>query len=339
MAGITHLEEFQKPALRGLVDATVQDAPETLPDRFMPTVQTFDRNFAYNIVQNNSFLAAYIGYGAEPPVVDRNAVASKMGEIAYFGLKDIATYEELQAINQARNDAEQAGAIDRLTVRGVDLINGLMKLIYTAKMEALTKGTHTYNKNNVKVGFDFGVPAENKVALVPGADLDAADFDVIGMLMENVEKYENQNGQIPDVMWVSRELNAKLLRNANLITEAGRPAGSTRASQDDLNSVLEQFGLPPIQVVGNRHVQYKDMYTDAVIRREVMPANRIVMLSENAGEYLLGPTLENDFQPGLVLEAYDKQEPIQSVLRAVGAGFPTLEAASKVFHIDAYTPA
>lgn len=339
MAGITHLEQFQKPALRGLVDATVQDAPVTLADRFMPTVPTYDRNFAYNIVKNNEFLAAYIGYGAEPPVVDRNEIASKMGEIAYFGLKDIATYEELQSINEFRNDAEQQAAIDRVTVKGINLIKGLQNLIYVAKMEALTKGKHTYNKNNVKAGFEFGIPAENKVALTVGNDLDTADFDAIGMLMEHVDKYVAENGKIPDVMWMSRELNAKFLRNANIITEAGRPVGSTRVSQEELNSVLDQFELPPIQVIGNRFVQYKDMYTDNVIKREVMPVNRIVMLSENAGEYLLGPTLENGFRPGLFLEAYDKKEPIQSILRAVGAGFPTLEAATKVYHIDAYTPA
>lgn len=338
MAGITHLEVFQKPALRALVDLTEKDVDETIADRFLPTVPTYDRRFAYDIVKNNQYIAAYIGYGAEPPVVDRNAVASKMGEIAYFGLKDIVTYEELQSINEARNDAEQAAVIEKITVKNVDLLNGLRKLIFVAKMEALTRGTHSYDHNNVKVNFDFGIPSDNKVALLAGADLDAPTFDVIGMLQDNVEKYATANGKEPDVMWVSRELNQKLLKHASVIAEAGRPTGATRISQDELSGVLAAHGLPPVQVITDRFVQYKDIYTGDIVRKEVMPANRIVMLSENVGEYLLGPTLENDFQPGLYLEAYDKKEPIQSVLRAVGAGFPAPENVSLVYHIDAYTP-
>lgn len=339
MAGITHLQEFQKPALKALVDMTEQEANETIADRFLPTVPTYDRRFAYDIVKNNQFIAAYIGYGAEPPVMDRNAVASKMGEIAYFGLKDVLTYEELQAINEARNDAERSAVIEKITIKNIDLLNGLRKLIFVAKMEALTKGEHSYNKNNVKVNFKFGIPSENKVALSVGQDLDTAGFDALGMLLDHVQKYTDTNDKAPDVMWVSRELNQKLLTNKTIVAEAGRTNGATRASQAELDAVLEAHGLPSIQVVTNRFVKYKDIYSGDIVQKEIMPVNRIVMLSDNVGEYLLGPTLENNFQPGLFLEAYDKKEPITSVLRAVGAGFPAPENISLVYHIDAYTPA
>lgn len=338
MAGITHLEVFQKPALKALVDKSEEDVIETIADRFLPTVPTYDRRFAYDIIKNNQYIAAYIGYGAEPPVVDRNAVANKMGEIAYFGLKDIVTYEELQSINEARNNAEQAAVVEKITVKNIDLLNGLRKLIYVAKMEALTRGTHSYDANNVKVNFDFGILEDHKVALSVGQDLDATDFDVIGMLQDNVQKYAEANGKEPDVMWVSRELNQKLLKSGLVVAEAGRPVGANRISQAELSSVFEAHGLPPVQVITDRFVQYKDIYTGDIVRKEVMPVNRIVMLSEGVGEYLLGPTLENNFQPGLFLEAYDKKEPIQSVLRAVGAGFPAPEKISFVYHIDAYTP-
>jgi len=338
MAGITHLEQFQEPALRALVDLTAEEAPITLADQFLPTEQTYNRRFAYDIIQNSSFVAEYMGYGAEPPVVDRNVLAAKSGEIAYFGLKHILTYEELQSINEARNNAEQAAAIDATTVKAVDLLNGSYKLMNIAKMEALTKGRFEA-QGNIKVGFNYDIPAENKKAWAPGADLNTADFDFIGYLTEEVDKYVAANGQIPEVMWISRELNAKILRNANVILEAGRPAGALRVSQEELNAVLNEFGLPPVQVIQQRSTSWKDPFSDAVITKEFMPANRIVMLSRGTGKYLLGPTLEKNFQPGLHLEAYDKKEPIQSVIRTVGAGFPILETPSLVHHIDAYTPA
>jgi hypothetical protein len=337
MAGITHLKEFQKPALRGLVDATVQDAVPTLGDRFLPNANTYSNTFSYDIIKTNKYIGAIIGYGSEPPVVDRDAVASKMGEIAKMGLKYIATEEELLALHQARNDGEKSAMVDKLTLKGVDLVQAINRRIGVIKMEALTKGNFAYNKNGVKVSVDFGVPAEHKVALTSPNDWDNTDRDVIADLLGWVATYETTNGQSPAVILMSREAQAKLLVNKLIVTETGRPVGSTRVSQAELNEVLAGYGLPPVQVVTDRKVTVKDIYTgnDEVI--EFMPVNRVVMLSEGIGEFLLGPTVENEFQPGIALEAKDKDEPIQSILRAVAAGFPALEKPSLIFHADVYT--
>lgn len=338
MAGITHLEEFQKPALRGLVDETVQDRAETIGDRFLPNEETYSTTFAYDIIKTNKYIGAMIGYGSEPPVVDRDAVASMHGEIAKMGLKYIATEEELLALHQARNSGEKQAMIEKLTLKGIDLVDAIQRRIDVIKMEALAKGQFEYNKNGVKVKVDFGIPAEHKVALTSGDDWDNPDRDVIGDLLEWVETYENTNGVTPSVILLSREANAKLLKNKVVVTEAGRPEGSTRVSQAELESVLQGFGLPPIQIVSDRKVTVKNVYTgqDEVI--EFFPVNRVVMVSEGVGNYLLGPTVEGDFQPGIVLEAKDKDEPIQSILRAVAAGFPAIEQPGLIFHADVYTP-
>lgn len=336
MAGLTHLKDFQKPALRGLVDATTKDKVPTLADRFLPNANIYSNTFAYDIIKTNRYIGAMIGYGSEPPVVDRDAVASQMGEIAKMGLKYIATEQELLELHQARNEGEKSAMIDKLTLKGVDLVDAIQRRIDVIKMEALAKGSFAYNKNGVKVNVDFGVPAEHKVALTSPNNWDDTARDVIGDLLGFVATYEATNGQSPSVILMSREAQAKLLRNNVIITEAGRPAGSTRVSQAELNEVLGGFGLPPIQIVADRKVTVKDIYTgnDEVI--EFMPANRIVMLAEGIGEFLLGPTVENEFQPGIVLEAKDKDEPIQSILRAVAAGFPALEKPSLIFHADVY---
>ncbi|QOT13727.1 major capsid protein (plasmid) [Paenibacillus sp. JNUCC32] len=341
MAGITYLEQFQKPALRGLVDATLADRNEvpTLGDRFLPDDRIFSNTFAYDIIKKSQHIGAMIGYGAEPPVVDRDAVASKMGEIAKMGLKYIATEEELLMLNQARNEGEKQAIIDRLTVKGVDLVNALLRRVDVIKMEALTKGNFSYNKNGVKVGVDFGIPAENKVALTGTAAWSDASADVIGDLLDWVDGYSTTNGKAPDVILISREVQALLLKNSVIVNEArGANSGATRVSVDELNSVLGGYGLPPVQIVTNRKVTVKDIYTGQDETIEFFPVNRVVMLSEGIGNFLYGPTVENDFQPGVVLDAYDKNEPIESVLRTVAAGFPAVEAPSLIFHADVYTP-
>ena len=342
MPGITHLEQFQQPALRRFVDLTEADVQETFADRFLPTVPTFNRQFAYDIVKTNEYIAAYMGFGTEPPYIDRDAIASRMGEIAYFGLGDIVTYEELQAIHEARNNAEQTAVIDAINVKNAKILNGLRKLMYLAKMEALFKGVHEFSKpdgEKNQVLFDFGVPAENKVALTAGADFETATFDIVGFLMNQVKAYKDANGgKSPEVMVGSYEIQALMLKNENIIIEAGRPAGSTRVSVTQLNEVLTSFGLPQFTVVEERGISYKQNGTNAQITKEVVPVNRITFLSAGIGEYLQGPTLENNFQPGLYLEAKDKEDPIRSVLKGIGAGFPAPSQPSLIYHMDVFTP-
>lgn len=337
MAGITYLEEFQKPALRGLVDETIQDSAPTIADRFLPTEETYDYKFAYDIIKSSKYIAPMIGHGGEPPVVDRDAVASMHGEIAKMGLKDIITEEELLALNQARNNGERQAMIEKITLKGVDLVQAIQRRIDVTKMEVLTKGRFDYKKHGIEVTVDFGIPAEHKVALTSGNDWNETNRDVIGDLLEWVSVYEETNGKAPDVILMSREVNAKLLKNKYIIAEAGRPEGSTRASQEDLNNVLTQFGLPPVEVITDRKVTVRNLANGKNEIIEFFPVNRLVMVSEGVGNYLLGPTVENDFEPGIFLGAYDERNPIRSVLEAVAAGFPTVEQPGLIFHADVFT--
>ncbi|WP_263708005.1 major capsid protein [Shouchella tritolerans] len=338
MPGITHLEEFQQPALRALVDESEKDTPLTLVDRFLPTENVFSRSFAGDIIKTNNFLAGYIGKGSEPPTIDRNEMASYMGEIAQFGLQDIVTYSEIEALHEAKNNARYQDAIERITVRALNVVDATRRLIQLAKSEVLFKGELSHNRNKIKFDFDFGIPDENKVALTPDNDFDSADFDVLGFLLEQVAAYVELNGQKPEVMLISYEILNRLLSNSQIIIESGRPVGSRRASAEDLTNVLKSFGLPDFEVVENRVMTYKDNETKSIIRNEFMPANRIIMASSGAGKYLLGPTLENNFQPGILLMAEDQKKPLQSVVETVGAGFPVLENPFLIKHLDVFTP-
>lgn len=333
MAGVKHLKEFQEDALRGLVDETLRETEPTFADRYLPDANVYSNTFAYDIIKNSKHIGAMIGYGAEPPIVDRDAVARMSGEIAKMGLKYVATEEELLSIHQARNNAEHADTVERLVIKGIDLVQAINRRINVIKVEALTKGAFAYKKNGVEVRVDFGIPAEHKVALTTNTWADA-NRDIIGDLITWVETYERTNGVAPTEILVGREVQAKMLTNAGIVVEAGRPAGSTRISQAELAEVINGYGLPPVRVVVNRKITVKDIYTgqDEVI--EFMPKNRVVMLGEGIGNFLFGPTVENNFQPGVALMAYDKNEPIESVIKAVGAGFPAVEVPELIFHAD-----
>ena len=333
MAGITHLKEMQSPALRGLVTLIENDKAPSLADEFLPNGQTFSTTFAYDIVKKSNHIAAYIGFGAEPPVVDRDAVASKMGEVAKLGLKYIATEEELMALNQARSNAERSAMVDALTVKAADLVNALNKRVDISKLEALLKGTFSYNKNGVKINVNYGIAAPTVKA---GADAwSAATAKPLSDLIAWNDAYVTKNGKSADAIIMSREAVALLQTNEEFIVEARGTNGTfTRISMNEVNDVLAGYGLPSVRVQAQRSVTVKDIYTgnDEVI--EFLPKFRVVFASQGAGQFLFGPTVENNYQPGIDLRAYDKFEPIQSVIRVAAAGVPVIENPDLIFHAD-----
>lgn len=336
MAGIEHLKEFSKPALRGVVDMTEETKLPTFADRFLPNDVSYSTTFSYDIIKKSNHIAAMIGYGAEPPVIDRDAVASQMAEGAKMGLKYIATEEELLALNQARSNGEKSAMIERLTAKGIDLVQALQKRVDVAKIEAIAKGTFHYNKNSVKIEVNYKIPAENKVVLTGDNTWANTEHDVIGDLLNWNDQYVATNGKSPDVILMTRETQALLLKNSIIVTEAGRPDGVTRVNVDELNSVLGGYGLPSIQLITERSTTVRDIYTGQDETIEFFPKNRVVMVGEGLGNFIFTPIAEADYQPTIDLRAYDKFEPIQSVLRVAAAGFPVVEAPSLIFHADVF---
>lgn len=336
MAGILHFEEFQRPALRGLVDESTKDRTNTLGDQFLPNINVYSTEVAYDIIKTSKYIAPMIGYGAEPPVVDRDSVARELrGETGKMGIKHIVTEQELLELNHSRTEAEQRGLIDALTVSGLRLVEAIQRRFDVAKMEALTKGTFTHNKNNVKISVDFGIPAEHKIA-ASGAGWDDPDHDVIEELLTHAATYEETNGMMPETALISRQAFTKLAKNNVILAEVGRE-NARRASEADIQATMDFHGLPRFTIVSDRKVTVRNIYNDGEEVIEYMPENRVVFLSQGIGEFMVSPTVENDFEPGIFLGAFDERNPIRSTLEAVAAGFPAVRNPYLIMHIDVYT--
>lgn len=336
MAGITHLEEFQEPALRGLVDETVQDRVPTLGDRFLPNINVYSTEVAFDIIKTSKYIAPMIGYGAEAPIVDRDAVARALrGEAGKMGIKHVVTEEELLKLNQSRSEAERRGMIDALTVDGIRLVDAIQRRVDVMKMQALAKGTFTHVKNNVKLNVDFGIPAEHKVAITGTGWKDPAR-DIIQDLLDYTAVYEDTNGMMPETILISRQAFTLLTKNEGFIAESGREF-ARRASEADIQNTLDYHGLPRLTIVADRKVTVRNIYTDGDEVIEFMPENRIVMLSQGIGEFMFAPTVENGFEPGIFLGAYDDRNPIRSSMEAIAAGFPAVSNPFLIFHADVYT--
>lgn len=336
MAGITHLNEFAPETLRAFIDASVENKTPSVVDQYVGDEVTYDTKFAYDIIERSNHIAAMIGLGAEKPVVDRHASASRMGELAHFGLKDVITIEELYAIHQARNNGEKTAMVDKLLNKASDLIDWLQLRIRVEKMKAIAYGYNEYNKNGVKIELEYGIPDEHKIAL-SGDGWDDTDRDVIGDLLEWDAQYRETNGQSADAILMTRKALQKLTKNKMVIAEAGRYEGATRVSEADAREVLTGFGIPPIEYIEDTSISVKDIYTGENETIETFPENRLVFISKGVGDFLTGPNPDDpNFQPVATLEAYDERTPKRSIIEVAQSGFAVIDNPSLLLHADVF---
>src|SRR5690606_28300258 len=269
MAGITHLEQFKPESLGGLAREVDREALETQDDilGFLPDENHYDLEFAYNVVKTTSQMGAMIGFGAEPPIRDRDEVARRMGEVAKYGWKDIITENELLKLHNPRNDGEFKALIDAITVNGAKMVKETRDRMNVTKMQASGTGRVTYDDNTVKVTIDFteDMPAEHKVVLTGGNTWANPDHDVIGDLLEWSGQYEETNGVKANAIYLTRKVQALLLKNAVIVNEvAGAASGRARVSKDELNTVLGAYGLPPVRLVAKTSANVKSPITGQI---------------------------------------------------------------------------
>src|SRR5690625_1317585 len=338
MAGITKIAEL-KPEVLGKVAEEVDKEALRLQDDFvgfLPDEEVYDIDYAAKIVRSTSQLAGMIGFGAEPTVRDKDQVASVIGELAKFGGKQILTENELLKLHNPRSDSEFRSLVDSIIADGAQMVKETRDRINLTKAQAIGTGKVEFDNNNVKIDIDFTdyIPEEHKIVLSDNT-WDDPEHDVIGDLLKWHHQYVDTNGREADAIYLSRQLQALLLKNAVIVNEAaGTATGRERVNSNELNSVLDGYGLPPVRIINRTKSRIKPYGAADTKEIEVFPENRVVFVAEGVGTFKLGPTVENDFNPGIVLQAYDKREPIQSILRVVAAGFPVIENPNLLLYAD-----
>ncbi len=340
MAGITHLDQFKPEYIRGLIDESekLREASPSFGQRFLPSETVYSNTFFYDIVKQAKHLAAFIGYGSEPPVMDRDAVAKKSGTLAAFGLQHIVTIEELMAINQARNEGEYAAMVNKLVKTTVDIIDGLQDKADVLRAQALTFGKLEYNdpSDGAQITFDYDVPAEHKIALTGTNAWTDPSADALGNLIEWDALYsKTNNGKQADVIKMPIDVFQLLSKNEGIIAEARPNTTAKRVSADEVNQALQLYDLPPIELIRGRVTTVRNFRTGEDEAVEFYPEGRVVFLSEGLGNFFYGPNPEDEnFAPGLVVRATDELRPKRSIIEGYAAGFPIIETPSLILHAD-----
>lgn len=325
MAGITNLEKFKEEYLLGILRG-YEETIESWVDAYLPDKRVFSKEFAYDIIKKTPNIAAYIGEGSEPPVIDRDKVGSMAGELAKFGIKHIVTESELYAIHNARTSEERSETINALLIDATKLLDAMFKRVLISKYEALLTGKLNYNHDGVKLDIDFGVPAENKpTAAVKWDALTATP--VSDLLAWNDAFTENQGDAA--LLVISSKVMRILQKNEEVIALSG--LNTSMVTEAVVKDVLRESGLPPVNVISKSSIGVQNHLTGKIDQKTFFNQDTVILLQEDVGSFLIGPNADANFDSTMYLAAYDLNRPKRSVIEATAVGFPVIKNPHGIF--------
>lgn len=324
-----HLDEFQQPQFQGYID-NVPPAKKYLLSGVMPVRQTFDTDFSYGVVSGKYARAASItGWNAGAPLRDKQGLSIAFGSVAKIQHGFKLEEKELIKFNRPRSDAERDSVIDYVYNETDDLIEGVRETEEYFRASAIYKDKLTYNEDDIVLNVDFGIPSANKLnATTSWATV--ATATPLTDLQTAVKQFKKANrGQMPTVIHMSSATEANLLQNAQIKNQIyGSPTDSRILMPTDIRNIFTALSLPPYVV------------TDEVVDigngdERLLPENRVVLLGNNLGELMVGPTVEKNYQPGVyVVPEIKETNPPQQAVFVGESAFPALKRPSGIVWLD-----
>lgn len=252
-------------------------------------------------------------------------------ELAPLGQQNrVSEYDRLMD----RNAATPARVKDALGKRAVNLGRAVADRLEMARGQVLQTGVLTINENGFKASVDYGRDPSMQVnAAVPWFD---PTVDVIEEYVKWVEAYVELNGDKPAYGLASTQvINA--FKKADIfgrVVSGPDAIYQRRATLADVQGFLQDEGLPTLKEY-NRKVLRNGVNTD------VLGSEYLIFTpstSSNAGSTAMGTTLESlsprygmvaGEESGIVVGAFESDNPMGLYLNSVAIGLPVLHDANK----------
>jgi hypothetical protein len=323
MAGLANLSEFfENP----LFTETIREVPVEagyIGQRFLPIEETYEIDFNETVIERQADMADIVDSGAELPLTDRDPVRRISGEITDMGQSYIVTKKELAAMMDKGNKQKQLMMVKQLLGKTAQLKRNIDARIEWLRWQALGNGVMVYDKAGIKLSVDFGIPAANKVTALTKWDTSGAT------ILANYEKWvqdyvdSNVNGYTPDVFVTSLEALRIVMNDAD-VRKAITGLSDKLVTLSELNDFLRGRELPPMEAFDAK-VTYRDPRNGGVrSTSRLLDRTKGVFLKEGGaiGVQLLGPTYENNMNPGIFARTFTQERPIREIVEVVGASFP-----------------
>lgn len=323
-----HLDEFQREEFQGYIE-NVPAKREYALARFYPEKPVFDTEFAYNVI-NGSYgqMASITGFDAGAPLRDKDVLARMTGELGKVQHAYRLTEKELLQFNRPRMEEEKKQAIETVYDQTDKLVFGVQDREEWLRAKATYRGTLVYSENDVDLNIDFGIPASNKLNTT-GALWTDNTAPILDDLKAGVSQFKDANGgEVPAEMHISGTVETYLLKNDQVKAQIfGNSADGRIVKKEDLQGLFTSLEIPNYKVIND--VVKGDNGTE-----KLMPNDRVVMIGETLGRTLQGPTVENNYTPGVyVIPQITETNPPKQEVFVGESVFPALERPGAIVHI------
>jgi hypothetical protein len=323
MAGLAQYSElFANP----LFTETINEVPveaKYIGSRFLPIEETYEIDFNETVLERQADMADIVDNGAELPLTDRDPVRRVSGSITDIGQSYIVTKKELAALMDKGNEGRRKLAEKQLLGKAAMVKRNIDARIEWLRWQALGEGVLTYNKGGIKLGHDFEVPTENKVTA--GVRWDDVNPTILVDYEKWVQDYVDLNGQSPDVFVTSIKTIREVMNDAN-VRKAVTGLSDKLITLDELNDFLVGRQLPKMEAFDSK-VVYRDVNNNGQrVEQRLLSEKKGVFLVEGGeiGQQLLGPTVENNMNPGIYARTFTMERPMREIVEVVAASFPRI---------------
>jgi hypothetical protein len=201
--------------------------------------------------------------------------------------------------------------------------NNIDARIEWMRWQAMGAGVLVYSKGGIILNISFGVPAGNYKTAAP--KWDGVNPTILADYTLWVQAYLTLNGTRPDVFITSQSVINAVLNDSTIHTQISGLAGKL-PTIDELNTFLKGRNLPPMEAFDSQ-VTYRDPLTGGTRTTGRLTDEKKGFFLKNAGacgRQMLGPTVENDMNPGVFSHTFTMQRPRREVVEVVAASFPKI---------------
>lgn len=320
MAGLGQYSElFQNPLFTEVIKEVPVDK-KYIGSRFLPEDETYEIDFNETVLTRQADMADIVDSGAELPLTDRDPVRRVSGSITDIGQSYIVTKKELAALMDKGNAGKRKLAEKQLLGKAAMVKGNIDARIEWLRWQALGEGAVTYNKGGIILGQDFGVNFK-KTAVTRWDDTTPT---IIADYEGWVQDYVDTNGELPDTYVTSLKVIRTILKDSAVrLAVAG--ASDKLLTLPELNEFLKGYELPAMEIY-DAQVTYRNPNNNARVTQRLLSEKKGIFLKEGGaiGVELLGPTVENNMEPGIYGRSFTMERPQRQIVEAVAASFPKI---------------
>lgn len=321
MAG---LDQYSPFFANPLFTNTINEVPIKkgyIAQRFLPRVETFETKFYDSQVVRQADMANIVSGLAEVPLTDRDPMQAVSGEIADISQGYVVTKEELGALMDKGNPMRRKIAETQLLKKSAAIKENVDARIEWMGWQALGEGKLVYAKNGIYLTVGFGLyGTQFKTAATRWNDVAPkiiTDYETWN------QEYQDRTGEGADTFVTSIAAIRNVLNNAD-VRKAVTGYSDKLLELGELNTFLTGRQMAPMEAF-DASVTYRDVETGGTrTSQRLLAANKGVFLKEGSaiGEQLLGPTIENQMNPGIYARTIHQELPMRDVIQVVASSFP-----------------